>query len=781
MTVTEYADEIVVTTTGGTFTYDGKAHGATVSVSTLPTGYTLETATSDDKVTHVSDGTVTANCDTLVIKNAGGVDVTDKLNINYVNGSIKITPATLTVTTPDASKVYDGTPLTAAGSISGFVNGETATFTTTGSQTEAGNCANTYSLIWNKTAVKSDYTVSETIGTLTVNRANVTVTADNKTKTYGAADPTLTAKVEGLQNGDDKGVITYALSREKGENAGTYTITSSGAEEQGNYNVSYVPGTLTINRASVTVTADAKEKTYGEADPELTATVTGLVGEDNVSYSLSRENGKNVGDYTITPSGVAEQGNYNVSYKTGTFTINKAELTVTANNAGKTFGETDPKLTATVVGLVNEDTTEVLDYVITRSEGEYVGVYPITITENTEPQNYTVTYEGAEFTIVKSGELKIFVNDSSKTYDGTKLESILPTSNVEEGTTFMYSVDDGKTWTEEVPELEGDVEEKLVKVKSVNTNYEEVVKEYVLKINPAELTLAISDVTKVYDGKEAIPDIQLSGLVNSERLPVKITNLESNVTVDENDQPVAVEFTYELGWEKEQPALLRMIMALFSADDEEKSTAKESNYVFTDNIGKYLITPAPLTVTTESATKTFDGIALTAGGSLTGLVEGEEVFFTVTGSQTETGSSTNTYDIVWTDANPKNYTITESLGTLTVTPVPVTPEEPGEPTPGPGDGPTEDPGETTTVTTIPDEATPLAAAGDVLGARRGVEADGGSVLGASRVKAVLGARRGAQTADENAMAMYMAMMGVSASFAGLYTIARRKKRSAKNQ
>ena len=173
-----------------------------------------------------------------------------------------------------------------------------------------------------------------------------------------------------------------------------------------------------------------------------------------------------------------------------------------------------------------------------------------------------------------------------------------------------------------------------------------------------------------------------------------------------------------------------------------------------------------------------------AGGSLTGLVEGEEVSFTVTGSQTETGSSTNTYNIDWKDVIPENYTITESLGTLTVTPVPVTPEEPGEPgepTPGPGDGPTEDPGETTTVTTIPDEATPLAAAGDVLGARRGVEADGGSVLGASRVKAVLGARRGAQTADENAMAMYMAMMGISASFAGLYTIARRKKRSAKNQ
>ena len=73
---------------------------------------------------------------------------------------------------------------------------------------------------------------------------------------------------------------------------------------------------------------------------------------------------------------------------------------------------------------------------------------------------------------------------------------------------------------------------------------------------------------------------------------------------------------------------------------------------------------------------------------------------------------------------------------------------------------------------------PTPVQGDVLGARRGVEADSGSVLGASRVKAVLGARRGAQTGDENAMAVYMTMMGISASFAALYTIGIRRKKSS---
>ncbi|MCQ4776053.1 hypothetical protein NE634_20800, partial [Lacrimispora saccharolytica] len=78
------------------------------------------------------------------------------------------TPAALKVVTPSGSKVYDGEPLTKAGSIAGFVNGETATFKTTGSQTEVGNSTNTYSLTWDGTAKQGNYTVSEELGTLAV-------------------------------------------------------------------------------------------------------------------------------------------------------------------------------------------------------------------------------------------------------------------------------------------------------------------------------------------------------------------------------------------------------------------------------------------------------------------------------------------------------------------------------------------------------------------------------------------------------------------------------------
>src|SRR5699024_4463782 len=78
-------------------------------------------------------------------------------------------------------------------------------------------------------------------------------------------------------------------------------------------------------------------------------------------------------------------------------------------------------------------------------------------------------------------------------------------------------------------------------------------------------------------------------------------------------------------------------------------------------------------ITTESATRTYNGTALTAPGKLEGIVEGESYGFTVTGSQTLVGESQNTYSLTWAEAgnsytaNKDNYTVTEHLGTLTVT------------------------------------------------------------------------------------------------------------------
>lgn len=88
--------------------------------------------------------------------------------------------------------------------------------------------------------------------------------------------------------------------------------------------------------------------------------------------------------------------------------------------------------------------------------------------------------------------------------------------------------------------------------------------------------------------------------------------------------------------------------------------------------GELTILPAPLTVTTHSGKKVYDGKALTADGVIEGLIEGESATITSTGKQVDVGSSLNTYSMAWNE-NTKagNYSITEKLGMLTVTAPPV--------------------------------------------------------------------------------------------------------------
>ena len=171
LTITENAEEIVVTTTGGTFTYDGQAHGATsVLTSPLPAGYTLDKIECITTAKNVADSKDNVGPTTLIIRNAEGKDVTNDLNINYVNGSITITPASLTVTTGSASKYYDGTPLTNNElKVDGLIEGDSVAGKTTGTQTDIGQSDNTYELTWPDDIAAKNYEVAvENLGKLTV-------------------------------------------------------------------------------------------------------------------------------------------------------------------------------------------------------------------------------------------------------------------------------------------------------------------------------------------------------------------------------------------------------------------------------------------------------------------------------------------------------------------------------------------------------------------------------------------------------------------------------------
>ena len=115
-------------------------------------------------------------------------------------GTLTVTPAGLTITADDQSKVYGAALPALTASYSGLVNGDTAaslttppTLTTTAT---AGSHVGTYAITASGAAC-ADYTISYVAGTLTVTPASLTITADNKSKVYGAALPTLTASYSG--------------------------------------------------------------------------------------------------------------------------------------------------------------------------------------------------------------------------------------------------------------------------------------------------------------------------------------------------------------------------------------------------------------------------------------------------------------------------------------------------------------------------------------------------------------------------------------------------------
>lgn len=169
-------------------------------------------------------------------------------------------------------------------------------------------------------SVSQDYTLS-------VTQAALTITANNATITYGSAIPALTASYTGFVNGDNAtslstppAIATAAISSSP---AGGYPITVSGAVDS-NYKITYKPGTLTINPATLTVIANPQTKTYGAADPPLTYTASGFVNGDNTGIftgSLSRAPGENVGKYAITKGTLSAGHNYTISYTGNYLTI----------------------------------------------------------------------------------------------------------------------------------------------------------------------------------------------------------------------------------------------------------------------------------------------------------------------------------------------------------------------------------------------------------------------------------------------------------------------------
>ena len=594
--------------------------------------------------------------------------------------------------------------------------------------------------------------VPKLTGTVTITPKPVTVTANSDSKTYGAADPEFTVTVVGTL-GTDK--VTYNLSREAGEGVGTYPITASGDAIQGNYNVTYHPGTLTITAATRPEDRQLSVTSYeGVYDAnEHTITVDNVLDGDVVEYSYDggetwTTNLNQYKDVTETTIKVrVTNANYDPSLVEleGTVKITPKPVTVTANSYNKAYGATDPTFTAKVEGTLG---TDAVNYILNRETGENVGTYKILAIGDATQGNYSVTYYPGTLTITaatRPEDKQLSVTSYEGVYDAN--EHTITVDNVLDGDVVEYSYDGGETWTTNLNQYK-DVTETTIKVRVTNANYDPspVELEGTVKITPATLTVSTPIATKVYEGTPLTAAGTISGFVNDETATFATTGSqtevgstantysltwdgtakESNYKVVETigtltvtaqsidpdnpnykgitvDAPTDVEYTGEdQTWlptvtDGNGKALVKDTDYTVTYDNEDRTNVTGIITVTINGAGNYAgtitrtyqITPKPVTITTESKTRAFDGTALTAGGKVEGIVSGETYGFKTTGSQTYVGSSQNTYEMVWADsevegtsgtytAKKTNYTVTESIGTLVVTAG--TPENPLDPT-----------------------------------------------------------------------------------------------------
>ncbi|MCR5296474.1 MAG: hypothetical protein K6E17_03600, partial [Clostridiales bacterium] len=618
----------------------------------------------DPTLTAVPDGLVGEDTLNYTLVRAEGENVGDYAiaitlgsNPNYTvtetGNTFHITPKPVTLKADELSKVYGSEDPTLTAVPDGLVGEDTLNYTLVRAEGEnVGDYAITVTLGSNP-----NYTVTETGNTFHITPLAITITADDKTKTYDndeTTDPELTATVTGAIEGDE---VNYTLAREEGQNAGEYTITvtngenpnytvtvedgtftietlntvvvtitehsgrfvydaenhtvsgydvaisdplyteadfrfigtaSVTAKDVGTYSMNLTPanfantnanfdnvtfvieeGEMVITPKTVTVTADNKTMTYGDEEPVLSAKVEGLAGNDSLAVTLNREDGKNAGTYTITPA-VVPNGNYTVTIVPGTLTIEPKTVIVAANDQAKIYGEDDPELTATVIGLVAGESEDLITYTLNREDGDEAGTYTITAAGETAQGNYTVTYADGGFTIAPEGStiVRIAANNGSFKYDG------------------------------EEKDLSG-------------------------------YTIAISNDLYTADDFEFTGSSELKG---------------TNAGV----------YTTEM-----------------SAADFRNTSANFENVIFLVENGRLEITKRQITMTSGDASKAYDGTALTNGNmEITGegFVEGEEPIITVTGRITREGTADNTF--TWTmpaGASKDNYEVDEVYGTLTIT------------------------------------------------------------------------------------------------------------------
>ena len=445
-TLTVNAKGLTITAEHKEKTYDGQtfvAGGGTFTVGYA--GFVTGEDETDLSGTLSFSGTATTaiNVANNYVITPGGL-TSSNYTITFVDGTLEITKAALTVTASDDSKTYSGVAYSGGNGVtySGFVNGQTATvlggtLAYSGTSQGAINVANNY-VITPGGLTSSNYTITFVDGTLEITKAALTVTASDDSKTYsgvaysGGNGVTYSGFVNGQTATVLGGTLAYSGTSQGAINvANNYVITPGGLTSS-NYTITFVDGTLEITKAALTVTASDDSKTYSGVAYSggngvtysgfvngQTATVLG----GTLAYSGTSQGAINVANnYVITPGGLTSS-NYTITFVDGTLEITKAALTVTASDDSKTYSGVaySGGNGVTYSGFVNGQTATVLGGTLAYSGTSQGAInvannYVITPGGLTS-SNYTITFVDGTLEITKAA-LTVTASDDSKTYSG---------------------------------------------------------------------------------------------------------------------------------------------------------------------------------------------------------------------------------------------------------------------------------------------------------------------------------------------------------------------------
>ena len=619
-------------------------------------------------------------------KDAGTYTIEAKATVNGVEltaeATLTINPKNVTLTTEGATRAYNGQPLTAPGTVTGFVEGENAELQVTGKQTDVGSSKNTYNIVWTETTKADNYQVSDTVGTLTVTAQSI---KDSEKITVGTlSNVVYTGKKQEqepavtTQDGKTKLVkgTDYTLSySEDTKNVGEVTVTVTG---KGNYS-GKVQRKYHITKAPLTVTTEGATRAYNGQPLTAPGTVTGFVEGENAELQVTGKQtdvGSSKNTYNIVWTETTKADNYQVSDTVGTLTVTAQSIdpgtdpekpnpdyTGAKVNSPKdsVYDGNEHKWIPTVTDKADKKLEAGTDYTVEYSTKNFkdVGTIDVTITGI---GNYTGTVKRSYKVTPK--EYTVTTDSATKTYSGTALTAGGKVEGIVSGETVEFTTTGSQT---EVGTSKNTYE--LVWKSAKATNYT------LAKESIGKLTVKAKSI--VPDDKDT-PDEKKTGITVSEPSDSKYDGKEHKEVLTVTDTKTGKELVagtdYSVTYSSD----------LVNAGTVTMKVAGLGNYTgsFTKT---YKITKRSVTLTSATVSKVYDGSALTNTSiavSGDGFVEGEGASYEVTGTQTEVGNSANAFEYKLNENTlASNYSITKVVGTLTITaaPAPVTPATPSTP------------------------------------------------------------------------------------------------------